>query len=262
MEERLLALDVGDRRIGVAVSDPLGLTAQPVETYVRVGYGPDARHVASLCARYGATRVVCGLPRNMDGTRGFQAEKVEAFAEKLAEQGLAVEYWDERLTTVVAERTLLEADMRRDRRKGKVDMVAAVVILQSYLDARAREKKETEEKENMEDFENLDELEAAESLGDLDALDAPEDGAEDGSFELTDEDGNAVRFSLTTRVEWKGESYVLLSALEDGMDVAAGESVVLQETRDERGEVCYRSLEDEALVEAVYAAYLKQSGGE
>ena len=194
----------------------------------------------------------------MDGTRGFQAEKVEAFAEKLAELGLAVEYWDERLTTVVAERALLEADMRRDRRKGKVDMVAAVVILQSYLDARALEKKETKDAGNMEDFENLDEIEAAESLGDLDALDAPDDG----SFELTDEDGNAVRFSLTARVEWKGETYVLLAALEDGMDVAAGESVVLQETRDERGEVCYRSLEDEALVEAVYAAYLKQSGDE
>lgn len=260
MEERLLALDVGDRRIGIAVSDPLGLTAQPVETYTRVGYGPDARRVASLCERYGTRRVLCGLPRNMDGTRGFQADKVREFAEKLEEAGLTVEYWDERLTTVVAERALLEADMRRDKRKGKIDMVAAVVILQSYLDARAaraRSIEAAENTENMKDMAEFEEFENPEEPDELEELDGA--GDEDGAFELTDEDGNVSRFALTARIEYRGETYVLLAALEDGVDVSAGDSVVLLETRDEQGDICYSSLEDEALVEAVYAAYMKES---
>lgn len=137
MDKRIVALDVGDRRIGIAVSDPLGLIAQPVETYTRVGYGPDTRRIAEIAARYGTDRILCGLPRNMDGTEGFQTGKVREFAAQLEAQGLCVEYYDERLTTVLAEQALLEADMRRKRRKQKVDMVAAVMILQGYLDARA-----------------------------------------------------------------------------------------------------------------------------
>ena len=132
MQERIVALDVGDRRIGIAVSDPLGLTAQPIETYTRVGYGPDVRHIAQIASQYGTDRILCGLPRNMDGTQGFQADKVREFAAKLEEQGLTVAYYDERLTTVMAEQALLEADLRRERRKQKVDMLAAVMILQSY----------------------------------------------------------------------------------------------------------------------------------
>ena len=127
MNERWVALDVGDRRIGIAVSDPLGITAQPVETYTRVGYGPDVRHIAQLAQHYETTRILCGLPRNMDGTQGFQAGKVKEFAAKLEEAGLSVAYYDERMTTVLAEDALLEANMRREDRKKKVDMVAAVM---------------------------------------------------------------------------------------------------------------------------------------
>ena len=135
MNERIVALDVGDRRIGIAVSDPLGFTAQPVETYTRVGYGPDTRRIVQLAGQYETNRILCGLPLNMDGTQGFQTQKVREFAEKLTEAGLTVEFYDERMTTVLAEGALLEADMRRENRKKKVDMVAAVMILQSYLDA-------------------------------------------------------------------------------------------------------------------------------
>ena len=137
MNERILALDVGDRRIGIAVSDPLGLTAQPIETYTRVGYGPDTRRIAALAAQYDTRRILCGLPRNMDGTQGGQVQKVRDFAAQLEQAGLSVEYYDERMTTLVAESALLEANMSRADRKKKVDMVAAVVILQSYLDAQA-----------------------------------------------------------------------------------------------------------------------------
>ena len=134
MNERIVALDVGDRRIGIAVSDPLGVTAQPIETYTRIGYGPDSRHIAEIARRYETDRILCGLPRNMDGSIGFQAQKVQALAEQLANAGLNIAFQDERLTTVTAERALIEGGMHRQERKGTVDKVAAAVILQQYLD--------------------------------------------------------------------------------------------------------------------------------
>ena len=132
---RFLCLDGGDRRIGVAVSAPLGFSALPLETYTRVGYGPDVRHFKELAAAHETNLFLCGLPRNMDGSAGGHAERVRDFAAQLEAAGLFVYYQDERMTTVSAERALLEADMRRDKRKQKVDMVAAVIILQAFLDA-------------------------------------------------------------------------------------------------------------------------------
>ncbi len=135
--QRIIALDVGDKRIGIAVSDPLGYTAQPLETYTRVGYGPDVRHIAAIAERYETNAILCGLPRNMDGSLGGQAEKVRAFAQQLENAGFAIAFWDERLTTLSAERALIAGDVRRTDRKLLVDKVAAVIILQAYLDAGA-----------------------------------------------------------------------------------------------------------------------------
>ena len=230
MNERIVALDVGDRRIGIAVSDPLGVTAQPIETYTRIGYGPDSRHIAEIARRYETDRILCGLPRNMDGTQGFQVEKVKEFAAKLEELGLVVEYYDERMTTMLAENALLEANMRREDRKKKVDMVAAVVILQSYLDARAAM---------------------------ADDGDEADDG--DGILEMEDEDGNLVRFYLSASIRYAGEDYVLLTCAEATGDIEQDESFIMRCTTDGEGNVCYQSLEDEALIAAVYEAYLAQS---
>ncbi|MCL1964112.1 MAG: Holliday junction resolvase RuvX, partial [Firmicutes bacterium] len=113
MKERILALDVGDRRIGIAVSDPLGLTAQPVGMVERVGWGPDVRAVARHAEAYGTHTLLCGLPRNMDGSYGPQAGKVRAFAERLTAAGFTVLFWDERMTTLTAERVLIEGGVRR-----------------------------------------------------------------------------------------------------------------------------------------------------
>ena len=135
MSGRLLGLDVGDRRIGIAVSDETQLIATPHSVYTRVGYGPDCRHIARLYGELGCVGVVSGLPLNMDGSAGFQAEKVRAFAAKLEEAGLPVAFQDERLCTVSAHEALIEGGMRREARKGTVDKVAAAVILQQYLDA-------------------------------------------------------------------------------------------------------------------------------
>jgi len=132
---RILGLDVGDRRIGIALSDSLRLIATPHSVYTRVGYGPDVKHIQSLCRQNEADLVVCGLPRNMDGSEGFQAEKVRAFADKLKESGLTVEFQDERLSTVSAHQALIEGGMHREDRKSTVDKVAAAVILQAYLDS-------------------------------------------------------------------------------------------------------------------------------
>ena len=135
MSGRILGLDVGDRRIGVAVSDEMRWIASPHSVYARVGYGPDVKHMQQLCRETGAALIVCGLPRNMDGSEGFQAEKVKAFAQKLTESGLTVAFQDERLSTVSAHQALIEGGMRREERKGTVDKVAAAVILQTYLDS-------------------------------------------------------------------------------------------------------------------------------
>jgi putative holliday junction resolvase len=137
---RLLGLDVGDRRIGVAVSDPTGLLATPVDVYTRRGKTQDLSHLSTLASEYEVQGVVVGLPVNMSGTEGPQAVKVRDFAEALAAQGLDVLLWDERLSTVEAERRMAEAG--RKRRRGTVmrsDAEAAAVILETYLDSiRAR----------------------------------------------------------------------------------------------------------------------------
>lgn len=133
--QKILCLDVGDKRIGIAVSDAMGWTAQPVETYTRKGYGPDVRHIEETMRRTGAQRLLLGLPRNMDGSEGEQAQKVRALAEQLENAGMRVVYYDERLTTRSAHASLIESGMRRSDRKNVVDQVAAQLILQSFLDA-------------------------------------------------------------------------------------------------------------------------------
>lgn len=237
MNKRIVALDVGDRRIGIAVSDPLGITAQPIETYTRIGYGPDTRHIVQIAKQYDTDQILCGLPLNMDGTAGFQTQKVRDFATKLEEAGMIVDFYDERMTTMLAESALLESDMRRENRKKKVDMVAAVFILQSYLDAQSSAHAPLLAQEDEEE----------------------EDEAEDGILEMEDEDGQVIRFYQSATIPYAGKEYALLTCVEAAGDFETDESLIMLLTADENGEICYQSLEDEALIEAVYDAYLKQT---
>jgi len=128
-----LGLDIGEKRIGIAVSDLLGMTAQGVETYVRTGEG-DAAYIAEKARMLGASLVVAGLPLNMNGSEGPAAQNVRAFMAEVEALGLRVVYQDERLTTVSAERMLIEADVSRKKRRQVVDKLAAVYILGAYLD--------------------------------------------------------------------------------------------------------------------------------
>ncbi|MBE5761443.1 MAG: Holliday junction resolvase RuvX [Clostridiales bacterium] len=135
---RALALDVGEKRIGVAMSDPLGITAQPVTTIHRKIRRDDIAQIVDIIKTNGVDTVVCGLPKNMDGSEGFQAEETRLFAQALKEaSGMEVVFVDERLTTASARRTLIEGGVRRDKRKGVIDKIAAVYILETYL-ARQR----------------------------------------------------------------------------------------------------------------------------
>lgn len=133
-----MALDLGDKRIGIAVSDPMLFGANPLETYTRVDIGKDCAHIAKLAAEYSVDVMLLGWPKNMNGTEGPRCQATAEFAEALEKYiGCPIDIFDERLTTAAAERILLEADMSREKRKKVIDKMAAVVFLQGYLDAKA-----------------------------------------------------------------------------------------------------------------------------
>ena len=141
--ERIMGLDFGSKTVGVAVSDGLGLTAQGVEIIRRTSENKLRQTLArieSLIGEYEVGKIVLGFPKNMNNTIGERAEKTLGFKEMLERRtGLPIVMWDERLTTVAADRVLIEAGVRRENRKGYVDEIAAVFILQGYLDSKGME---------------------------------------------------------------------------------------------------------------------------
>ena len=138
--QRILGLDVGDRTVGVAASDLLLMTAQGVETIRRETLEKDLARLGELMREYDAIRLVVGLPRNMNGTEGDRCEIVRAFAEEIkkALPEADIVFWDERLSTVAAAKSLIQADVSRKKRKKVIDKMAAVFILQGYLDSLAK----------------------------------------------------------------------------------------------------------------------------
>ena len=150
--ERIIGLDFGYKTTGVAVSDPFGWTAQGVEIIRRKEENKLRKTLArieELVKEYGASRIVLGLPKNMNNSLGDRAEKSLAFKEMLERRsGLPVVMWDERLTTVAADRTMMEAGIRREHRREYVDEIAAVFILQNYLDYLSCHPMETNKKED------------------------------------------------------------------------------------------------------------------
>lgn len=140
--KRKIGLDVGDKTVGIALSDPLGITAQGLMTLERVGIRKDTGKILDLVREYDCDTIVIGLNINLDGSDSVQTEKVREFKTMLenkmrstAMKGIEVVFQDERFTTVIAERVLIEADVKRADRKKVIDKQAAVIILQSYLDS-------------------------------------------------------------------------------------------------------------------------------
>ena len=145
---RYMGLDVGDRTIGVAISDALKITAQGKETIFRESIKQDIDRLVDLIVEYEVTRVISGLPKNMNGTLGPQGEKTQDFVKKLekkikysdrVKQDIEIIFWDERLTTIGAQKMLIQADVSRQKRKTVIDKIAAQLILQGYLDSLPRE---------------------------------------------------------------------------------------------------------------------------
>ncbi len=137
--DRLMGLDVGDRTIGVALSDLLMITAQGLTTIKRTNLKADLQELRKIIDEYNVAKIVVGLPKMMDGTIGIQAEKVIAFTEKLKEKfNLPVDFQDERLTTAISEKMLISADVKRNKRKEVIDKLAAVQILSTYMERAKR----------------------------------------------------------------------------------------------------------------------------
>lgn len=233
MNERIIALDVGDARIGVAVSDVSRLIASPVEVIHRVGFRPDVKRVLELCQQYDTNLILSGLPLNLNGSEGPQAGKVRLFCEQLEKAGLEVFYQDERLTTVTAENALLEGNMHRAQRRQTVDKVAAAVILQQYLDTM-----------NQQTTPDEPESEAATM-------------EENNIVELVDENGETVAFEHLATLEHEGGMYIALMLADEGSDSdEEGEVVIMKIEQDEDGNECYVYVEDEALQETVFEKFL------
>jgi putative Holliday junction resolvase len=238
MDERVLALDVGDARIGIAVSDAARCIAQPLSVYRRVGYGPDVQHILGLCQAYDTRLVVCGLPRNMDGSEGPQAQKTRALGERLAKAGLRVYYQDERLTTATALQALAAGGAGRDKRRSAEDKVAAAVILRQWLDSfgapgeDAQRGDTTHRNEGgiMEDVSNI--------------------------IELVDEEGQAVEFEHLMTVEHEGGYYIVLMAAQEDEENEEGEVVILKMEQDDKGEDCYVTIDDDDVLQAVFDTFV------
>ena len=142
---RIMGLDFGSRTVGVAISDSLLLTAQGVET-IRRKLRQTLARIEELIVENEVEEIVLGLPKNMNDTEGVRVELTKEFKDKLERRtGLPVYFWDERLTTVAADKAMMEAGIRRENRKDYVDMIAATLILQGYLDRRNNEKKKETE---------------------------------------------------------------------------------------------------------------------
>ncbi len=133
---RILSLDVGKKKVGIAISDALGITAQPLDTLIRKAKKADLARIEKVIHDMNVSKIIVGLPLNMDGTEGTMAKEIYSFVKELEKEiKIPVELWDERLTTMEAERLLLEADLSRKKRKKLDDKIAAQLILQSYLDS-------------------------------------------------------------------------------------------------------------------------------
>ena len=239
---RVLALDVGERRIGVAVSDPLGITAQSVDTINRTTLPREIEAIAALLARYDTDRLLLGLPSRLGCEEGAQARFTREFAQRLTERGWQVRFYDERMTTAIARGALIESGMRRDKRKQYIDRVAATVILQGFLDSGGW-KAEPYRYTGSEVFRIMDDK--YESNMDF-----------DGIVELVDEDGKNVRFEFLMMLEHEGGNYLLLTPAEEIDGVDEDEVVILKVDTDENGEDVYVSIDDEKLMETLFEKYL------
>lgn len=213
---RILGLDYGDKTVGVAISDPFGWSAQGIEIIRRNSpeeYKQSLGRISELIEEYNVEKIVLGFPRNMNGTEGPRCEKTLAYKEKIEKrfQKIEVILWDERLSTVAADRYMMSAEMDHFERKKVIDKMAAVFILQGYLDSIRNTNDKTEE--------------------------------EFDTIVLEDDDGTETEYNITDEIEIDGVSYIFV--VECGKTDNEAECLILKEVEDEEGDICYECVEDE-----------------
>lgn len=232
---RMMGLDIGHKRIGIAFSDPMGITAQPFETYHRKTIAHDMEYLLELIQKHGVTRLVVGLPLHLSGQESQQSAFTRNFAEGLAQRsGLPLYYADERYTSKVAERVLQSAGIRRERRKEYIDKMAATLILQGFMELNENERG-TQQMEN-------DEI--------MQSQEAPE------IIELEDENGDVIRMELIMPVDFEDEVYLAL--MPEGLSENDDEDAYVVFMHVVRGEEeedddILEPVEDEALLDKLFA---------
>lgn len=235
--ELIAAFDIGDRRIGVAFSDPFGKYAIPSDTYFRMGnFREDVKNIAAIARSHGAACIVCGLPLNEDGTESVQSEKTRCFAEALAkEAGLPVVLEDERYTTRAARQDLaaLGVTVKRDKKKKSIDSHAAAYILENYL-AQIRSETMKEKENNYEEEDNI--------------------------VELIDDSGKTYRYEHLMTFDYKNEWYCALTPAEPPEESEAddeGEDVAIFRIAGSEEDEHLEVVEDDALLDELFDEFCR-----
>ncbi len=248
MPERIMALDVGDKWIGVALSDELQILVSTKPALTRTRLGDDIKTLLIWATEWNVSEIVVGLPLNMNASIGPQAERTLAFVAALQDATTRpVRTWDERLTTKQAERLLVERDVRRDRRKTMVDGVAAALILETYLNSRRNSVNAGHQALKY----GSEETEMADNDNDLMA---PMGDDEDEIITLTDEDGNEHEFVVVDVIEVESLEYAILLPIDTEEDEEA-EAVILRLEKDADGDDILVDIEAEDEWEKVAQAY-------
>ena len=235
MKKRAIAFDIGDKRIGVAISDPFNEYAMPCETYFRTrSFQADVDAIAKIAQERGVGVIVCGMPVNFDGTESVQTEKTRRFIEALKEKtALPIELEDERFTTMQARETQMMGGVKREDRKRTVDSIAASYILESWL---AREKIKEKKELSMKDEEmNLEE--------------------EERIIELIDDEGKTEKLLHIATIEYKNAKYCVFQKAEPETEEEEDEVVIF--LLDEEKELLL-PIEDEYLLDEVFAEFCHQ----
>ena len=241
IEKRAIAFDIGDKRIGVAISDPFNEYAMPCETYFRTrNFEADVTAIANIAKERGVGVIVCGMPVNFDGTESIQTVKTREFIERLKEKtDLPIELEDERFTTMQARETQIMGGVKRDERKKTIDSIAASYILESYLE---RQKKNKKAEELIMNKENQDEIYEEE---------------EDRIFEVEADDGTIERLYHLATIEYRKNMYCVFQKAEPETEEEEDE-VVIFALKGEGDEAMLMPVEDGHLLDEVFAEFCHQ----
>ncbi len=241
IQKRAIAFDIGDKRIGVAISDPFNEYAMPCETYFRTrNFAEDVRAIAKIAEERGVGVIVCGMPVNFDGTESVQTVKTQQFIDALRQQtGLPIKLEDERFTTMQARETQIMGGIKRGDRKKTIDSIAASYILESYLTRIKNQNKKVEEP--IMDNEIQDEIY----------------DEEDRIFELEADDGTIEKLYHIATIEYKGAMYCCFQKAEPETEEEEDE-VVIFGLQGEGDDAVLVPIEDESLLDEVFAEFCHQ----